>query len=382
MGRCTSRTPGPDRAPVFPPFRGAWTWENTSGRAPSGCWQAIHSCTHVEARFRQIFGFPIASQNVIRPRPLPRCRYGPATASSELQVSRDFGRRDWSPRLLERLTLAARIFGSAIERKQAAAESQASRAELVLAQRRSMMGEMVASLAHELNQPLGAILNNLGGLGRLLAQGNKQPALAARAVTNAIEDTKRAGEIVRRVRAMFSGAGTNKVAIDIAALVSEVATLIGSESALRKITVEIEPPASPLEVLGDRVLLQQCILNLLVNAFDALMDTPELERRVTVGIAPENPGWIALSVGDNGTGIDPSVAGRVFEPFVTTKSGGMGLGLLVTQSIVEDHGGKIWLMPNAERGTTFTFTLPVMEKTTARRKVARKHTGERKSRDK
>jgi C4-dicarboxylate-specific signal transduction histidine kinase len=289
--------------------------------------------------------------------------------------------RDWSPRLLERLTLAARIFGSAIERKQAAAESQASRAELVLAQRRSMMGEMVASLAHELNQPLGAILNNLGGLGRLLAQGNREPALAARAISNAIEDTKRAGEIVRRVRAMFSGASTNKVAIDIAALVSEVATLIGSESALRKITVEIERPASPLEVLGDRVLLQQCVLNLLVNAFDALMDTPELERRVTVGIAPEKPGWIALSVGDNGSGIDRSVAGRVFEPFVTTKSGGMGLGLLVTQSIVEDHGGKIWLMPNAERGTTFTFTLPVMEKTNAPRKVARKNTGERKARD-
>ena len=289
--------------------------------------------------------------------------------------------RDWSPRLLERLTLAARIFGSAIERKQAAAESQASRAELALAQRRSMMGEMVASLAHELNQPLGAILNNLGGLGRLLAQGNKEPALAARAISNAIEDTKRAGEIVRRVRAMFSGASTNKVAVDLAALVNEVVTLIGSESALRKITVEIEA-ASPLEVLGDRVLLQQCVLNLLVNAFDALMDTPELERRVTVGIAPEKPGWIALSVGDNGSGIDPSVTGRVFEPFVTTKSGGMGLGLLVTQSIVEDHGGKIWLMPNAERGTTFTFTLPVMEKTNAPRKVARKRTGERKPRDK
>ena len=113
----------------------------------------------------------------------------------------------------------------------------------------------------------------------------------------------------------------------------------------------------------------------------ALMDTPELERKVTVAIAPEKPGWIALSVGDNGTGIDPSVAGRVFEPFVTTKSGGMGLGLLVTQSIVEDHGGKIWLMPNAERGTTFTFTLPLMEKTSARRKVARNHTVERKPRD-
>jgi signal transduction histidine kinase len=310
----------------------------------------------------------------------------PMWAGERVIGAASFGRfrspREWSPRLLERLTLAVRIFGSAVERKRAAAESQASRAELALAQRRSMMGEMVASLAHELNQPLGAILNNLGGLGRLLAQGNREPALAARAISNAIEDTKRAGEIVRRVRAMFSGAGTNKVAVDLAALVNEVVTLIGSESALRKITLEIESAASPLEVLGDRVLLQQCVLNLVVNAFDALMDTAEHERRVTVAIAPEKPGWIALSVGDNGTGIDPSVAGRVFEPFVTTKSGGMGLGLLVTQSIVEDHGGKIWLMPNAERGTTFTFTLPLVEKTGARRKPARKNTGERKVRAK
>ena len=255
--------------------------------------------------------------------------------------------RDWSPRLLERLTLAARIFGSAIERKQAAAESQASRAELALAQRRSMMGEMVASLAHELNQPLGAILNNLGGLGRLLAQGNKQPALAARAISNAIEDTKRAGEIVRRVRAMFSGAGTNTAAVDIAALVSEVATLIGSESALRKITVEIEPLASPLEVLGDRVLLQQCVLNLLVNAFDALMDIPELERRVTVGIAPEKPGWIALSVGDNGTGIDPSVAGRVFVALRYHQERGHGIGL--AGDSVDRRGSRRKNLADAER---------------------------------
>ena len=144
-------------------------------------------------------------------------------------------------------------------------------------------------------------------------------------------------------------------------------------------------PEDALRARMDLIKYEERIQALRVEfdiAFDALMETPELERKVTVGIAPEKPGWIALSVGDNGTGIDPSVAGRVFEPFVTTKSGGMGLGLLVTQSIVEDHGGKIWLMPNAERGTTFTFTLPLMEKTIARRKVARKNTGERKPRDK
>ena len=129
----------------------------------------------------------------------------------------------------------ARIFGAAIERKQAEEAARLVREELALAQRRSMMGELVASLTHELNQPLGAVLSNLGGLARLVSQGNPDPALASRAVNNAIEDAKRAGEIVRRVRAMFKGNGTKKTSIDIGALVSEVVALLGSEAALRKI---------------------------------------------------------------------------------------------------------------------------------------------------
>jgi signal transduction histidine kinase len=300
----------------------------------------------------------------------------PMWASDRVVGAASFARfrspREWRPQLLERLKLAARIFGSAVERKQAWTEAQAARAELALAQRRSVMGELVASLAHEVNQPLAAILSNLGGLARVVSRGNVEPELASKAISNAIEDTKRAGEIVRRVRAMFSGAVANKIPIDIAALVNEAVTLIASETALRKIAVEIEAAASPQLVLGDRVLLQQCVLNLLVNAFDSLSDVSADERKVIVEIAPEKAGWVAISVRDNGTGIDPSVAGKMFEPFVTTKAHGMGLGLLVTRSIVEDHGGKIWTTPNANKGTTFTFTLPVKDgrRTKARRTVA------------
>jgi len=303
----------------------------------------------------------------------------PMWAGDRVIGAASFGRfhspREWHPQLLERLTLAVRLFGSAIERKQASTAAQAARAELALAQRRSMMGEMVASLAHELNQPLGAILSNLGGLARTISQGNPDREIASRAVSNAIEDTKRAGEIVRRVRGMFSGGDSNKIAIDIGALVGEVVALIGSEAALRKITIETETSTSPRFVLGDRVLLQQCILNLLVNAFDALNDVRADERNVTIGIAPERPGWIAIAVRDNGAGVDPSVVGKLFEPFVTTKRGGMGLGLLVTQSIVEDHGGKIWSKPNDKAGTTFTFTLRVAERkrANASRRTSPKH---------
>jgi signal transduction histidine kinase len=221
------------------------------------------------------------------------------------------------------------------------------------------MSELVASLAHEISQPLGAILSNLGGLARLLSQRNPEPAMALAAVNNAIEDTKRAAETLRRVRFMFKGHAEHKTAIDIGALVAEVVKLLASEAALRGIQVRIEISPSVRQVIGDRVLLQQCVMNLLVNSFDAIVEAKSDQRNVTIQIAPEKAGWVSASVCDTGAGIAPSVANRLFEPFVTTKSNGMGLGLLVTRSIVDNHGGKIWAAPNPDRGTTFTFTLPI-----------------------
>jgi signal transduction histidine kinase len=296
-------------------------------------------------------------------------RYGPKAsavipmwAGNRVIGAASFGRfrspREWSPQLLEHLRLAVRIFAAAIERKQAEAAVRTAHAELTIAQRRSMMGELVASLAHELNQPLGAILSNLGGLARLLSQGNPEPAIAARAVNNAIEDTKRAGEIIRRVRAMFKGDATQKVALDLGVLVSEIVRLIASEATHREIAVRVEAQRSIPRVVGDRILLQQCVLNLLLNSFESILAAKPLNAMVTIGIARERIGWIAVSVSDNGGGLHESIAGRVFEAFVTTKSKGLGLGLLVTKSIVEEHGGRIWSSANPDGGTTFTFTLP------------------------
>ena len=105
--------------------------------------------------------------------------------------------------------------------------------------------------------------------------------------------------------------------------------------------------------------LQQCILNLLINAFDAVRDAKSQQREVAITVAPEKTGWVRISVSDNGSGVAPSVATRLFEPFVTTKREGMGLGLRLTRSIVEHHGGRIWAAPNPDRGTTFAFTLPL-----------------------
>ena len=270
--------------------------------------------------------------------------------------------RAWPQELLDHLALSVRLFGSAIERKQSEMALRAVRTELRVASRRNLMSELVASLSHEINQPLGAILSNLGGVARLLSQGNPQPAMALEAVNSAIDDTKRTAEIVRRIRAMFKNQVEHKTALGIGPLIGEVVKLTAGEAALRKIAVQIEVSPAAQRVIGDSIQLQQCVLNLVMNAFDAIADANSARRGVVVKVAPEKTGWVGVSVSDSGAGIDPAVASRLFEPFVTTKKDGMGLGLLVTRSIVEGHGGRLWATPNPDQGTTFTFTLPVADK--------------------
>lgn len=280
--------------------------------------------------------------------------------------------RKWPSELLDQLTMAVRLFSSAIERKQSEIAIRAVRSELRVASRRNVMSELVASLSHEINQPLGAILSNLGGVARLLTQGNPQPAMALEAVNSAIEDTKRTAEIVRRIRSMFKNQVEHKAPIGIGGLIGEVVKLTAGEASVRKIAVQIEVSPSGQRVIGDSIQLQQCVLNLVMNAFDAITEARSPRRDVVIKVAPEKIGWTGVSICDSGGGIDPAVAKRLFEPFVTTKTDGMGLGLLVTRSIVESHGGRIWASPNTDQGTTFTFTLPVAEK---KRAVASRRIG-------
>jgi signal transduction histidine kinase len=237
-------------------------------------------------------------------------RYGPKAsaiipmwAGDRVIGAASFGRfrssREWPSDLLTQLSLAVRLFGSAIERKQSEAERRETLAQLRVASRRNMMSEVVASLAHEINQPLGAILSNLGGLARLLGRNNPEPDLALAAVNNAIEDTKRAAEIIRRVRFMFKAHPEHKTAIAIGDLAHEVAGLIASEAVLRQVEVQIEVSPLVKRIIGDRIQLHQCILNLLVNALDAVTGNKSGDRHVAVRIAPDRAGWIGVSVSDN-----------------------------------------------------------------------------------
>src|SRR5260370_19641744 len=174
--------------------------------------------------------------------------------------------REWAPELLDQLALAVRLFGSAIERKQSEIAIRAVRTELRVASRRNVMSELVASLSHEINQPIVAILTNLCGVARLLSQGNPQPAMALEAVNSAIDDTKRTAEIVRRIRSMFKNQVEHKTAISIRTLIGEVVKLTAGEAAVRKISVQMEVTPSGQRVICDTIQLQQLMLNLLMNA--------------------------------------------------------------------------------------------------------------------
>jgi signal transduction histidine kinase len=299
-------------------------------------------------------------------------RYGPKAsalfplwAGNRVIGGASFGRfrgaRKWDPEVLHQLELAVRIFAHAIERKQAEAAARLAQEELALTQRRSIVAELIGSLAHELNQPLGAIMSNLGGLARLVSRGNSNPALALQAINNAMEDTRRASEIMRRVRSMFKGNQTEKVALNLGDLANDVVRMVAKEAVERDVAIRVDIQDSIPGIMGDQVLLQQCVLNLLMNALEACVEGKSEQKRITIGIARENSRAIVLSVSDNGPGIDESVAGRLFEPFVTTKGNGMGLGLLVTRSIVEQHGGKIDCESNADGGTDFILMLPIAE---------------------
>lgn len=297
-------------------------------------------------------------------------RYGPKAsaiipmfAGTRVIGAASFGRfrspREWHRRLLQQLGLVVRIFGGAIERKQAAMAARAARAELAIAQRRSIAGELVGSLAHELNQPLAAILSNLEGAARLLSRDRAQSPVVYKAVRNAIQDARRAGEIVLRVRGLFSAGENRKTAVDMRSLVRETTDLASNEAAFRGTALRIDDAPSLSPVLADRIQIQQCIMNLLMNALDATSQVKSGTREVRIRIAPERPGWIELSVSDTGEGVAPAIATRLFEPFTTTKPKGMGLGLLVTRSIIEGHGGRLWFDSNPSGGAIFTFTLPV-----------------------
>jgi signal transduction histidine kinase/integral membrane sensor domain MASE1 len=242
------------------------------------------------------------------------------------------------------------------ERRLAEMDAQRMRRELAHFTRVSTMGELTASLAHELNQPLTAILANAQAARRLLDAGPPDVDELRAILSDIVEDDRRAGEVIHRLRDLLLKRETQSRPLDLNLLIEDVVKLLSSDLLIHDVNVVLElAPHLPV-VNGDRVQLQQVMLNLLLNAIDAVADGADSDR--TIVVRTESQESVHVSVHDAGHGLGPGTHDLVFEAFFTTKSGGMGMGLAIAKSIIEAHGGLIWATDNPSGGATFHFALP------------------------
>ncbi|MBI3705903.1 MAG: PAS domain S-box protein [Rhizobiales bacterium] len=246
------------------------------------------------------------------------------------------------------------------ERQMTEARLQELQSELVHISRLTAMGEMASTLAHELNQPLSAISNYLKGTRRMLEGGGDEKSVTMRdALEKAADQAMRAGQIIRRLRDFVSRGESERRVESVTKLVEEASalSLVGVKDRGIRVQFQFDPRVDL--VFADRVQIQQVLLNLIRNSMDA-METSK-KRDLMVTIAPAENGHVQISVADTGSGIAPEIAEQLFQPFITTKRQGMGVGLSISRTIVESHGGKIWVEPNPGGGTIFHFTLAVVK---------------------
>ena len=233
-----------------------------------------------------------------------------------------------------------------------------NRQQLAHLTRVSTLGELAGSLAHELNQPLTAILSNAQAAQRFLATEPVNLAEVREILHDLVEDNHRASEVIQKIRALVKKGELEAAPLSIASVIRDVALLVHSDAIVRGIRVRVVVTPELPPVHGDKVQLQQVVLNLLLNAFDALESCPALDREVAIEVIPEGGDLIRVAVRDGGTGLAGNTLDKLFLPFVTSKRDGLGLGLSISRSIVEMHGGRIWAQNNEDRGATFYFTLP------------------------
>ncbi len=246
------------------------------------------------------------------------------------------------------------------ERQQTEARLQELQSELVHISRLTAMGEMASTLAHELNQPLSAINNYLKGSRRLLEGADDERSAVMRdALDKAADQAMRAGQIIRRLRDFVSRGESERRVESITKLVEEASALalVGVKDRGIRVSFQFDPAADL--VLADRVQIQQVLLNLIRNAMDAMEESQV--RELTVAIAGDGDHQVRISVTDTGSGISPDIAEQLFQPFITTKRQGMGVGLSISRAIVEAHNGRIWVEPNPAGGTIFHFTLATVD---------------------
>jgi two-component system, LuxR family, sensor kinase FixL len=245
------------------------------------------------------------------------------------------------------------------ERKRTESELRRQREELAHVTRVSTMGELAASLAHELNQPLTAIYSNAQAAQRFMAADPADLEEVREILKDIVQDNSRAGEVIHRMRALVKKQEITFVPLDLSSVIRDVVLLVHSDAILHNIRVSLELDPSLPPVQGDKVELQQVVLNLLLNAFEAMKDCPASQREINVRAALDGADVVRVVVHDRGTGMRSENLDKIFQPFYTTKRDGLGMGLSISRSIIEAHGGRLWAENNSDRGATFCFTVPV-----------------------
>jgi PAS domain S-box-containing protein len=253
------------------------------------------------------------------------------------------------------------------ERKRAEAELRRKEADLRKAHadlahvtRVTTMGELAASIAHEVNQPIAGVVLNGNACLRWLAKLDKNPtnlAEAREAVQRIIRDGTRAGQVIARIRSLFKNMETVKEPLDINEAIHEIIVLARSDMDKKRVALKLDLAADLPRVMGDRVQLQQVMLNLILNGIDAMSTVDIRPRELGIQTGVTEKAEVLVTVCDCGCGFDPGIVDQLFTAFHTTKPGGLGMGLSISRSIVENHGGRLWAKPNDLFGATFQFTL-------------------------
>ena len=239
------------------------------------------------------------------------------------------------------------------------AELSTSRSAFAHLTRVSTLGQLAGSLAHELNQPLTAILSNSQAAQRLIATSPLDLAELREILLDLVKDNHRANEVLRKIRLLVKQGEPELASLSLAAVIDDVALLLHSEAIVRGVRLSLDIAADLPLVTGDKIQLQQVILNLVLNAFEAVATQSASDREVVIEAAMEGASMVRVAVRDRGCGFTDDALDRIFKPYFTSKREGLGLGLCISRSIIELHRGRIWAEHNQERGAAFLFTVPI-----------------------
>jgi C4-dicarboxylate-specific signal transduction histidine kinase len=245
------------------------------------------------------------------------------------------------------------------ERRRAEEALQKAQAELAHVSRLMTLGELTASISHEVNQPIAAVVTNGQVCQRLLALEPPRPDDVRATLERIVRDANRASEVIQRIRALAKRTEPQMVSLDINDVIREAVLLVQREVLSHAASLRMELSAALPHVLGDRVQLQQVVINLVMNGVEAMASITDRLRELVIRSQQHEPGQVLVAVLDCGIGIDSQTAEQLFNAFFTTKPSGMGMGLSISRSIIRAHGGRLWASPNPDHGVAFQFTVPV-----------------------